>query len=122
LPAREVDYVSAHGPSDIDMDRTEPEAIKAALGEWAMRTPVSSAKGVFGCPMGAAGVIQLVGACLTLENQMLPPTANYEYPDPRCDLDYIPRARSGEMNTILVNTHGFGRHNGSLLLRRTDRP
>jgi 3-oxoacyl-[acyl-carrier-protein] synthase II len=118
----DVDHVSAHGPSDIDMDRTETEVIKTALGEAAYRVAVSSIKGVTGCPMGAGGVMQLIAACLTLEKSVIPPTANYERPDPKCDLDYVPRARPVDVRTILINTHGFGRHNGSMLLHRVERP
>lgn len=121
LREEHVDYVSAHGPSDIDMDRTETDAIKSVLGERAYHVPVSSVKGAIGCPMGAAGIIQLVAACITMENQAVPPTANYECPDPRCDLDYVPgTARPADVRTILVNTHGFGRGNGCLVLQKTD--
>jgi 3-oxoacyl-[acyl-carrier-protein] synthase II len=113
----QVDYISAHGPSDIDMDRTETDAIKQAFGDQAYRIPVSSVKGAIGCPMGAAGVIQLVAASLAMKHQVLPPTANYEFPDPTCDLDYIPKARPAVLEHILINTHGFGRGNGTMVIK-----
>jgi 3-oxoacyl-[acyl-carrier-protein] synthase II len=117
IRGEQVDYIGAHGPSDIDMDRVETEAIKAAFGERAYLIPVSSVKGAVGCPMGAAGAIQLVASALAMKHQVLPPTANYEFPDPVCDLDYVPRARASALQHILVNTHGFGRGNGSMLIR-----
>jgi len=115
----QVDYISAHGPSDIDMDRTETEAIKKAFGERAYKIPVSSVKGAVGCPMGAAGAIQLVAAAIAMEKQVLPPTANYEFPDPACDLDYVPKARPAVLENVLINTHGFGRGNGTMVIKGT---
>lgn len=117
----QVDHISAHGPSDIDMDVTETNAIKQVFGNRAYRIPVVSIKGVVGCPMGSGGVMQLITAALTIHESRLPPTANYENPDPKCDLDYVPEgARRADVCTALINTHGFGRGNGTMVLRRFD--
>jgi 3-oxoacyl-[acyl-carrier-protein] synthase II len=116
---REIDHVNAHGPSDIDMDITETDMIKEALGETAYRVPVTSIKGATGCPMGAGGVLQLIATALMLRHRMVPPTTNYEDPDPRCDLDYVPlRPRRMEIRKALINTHGFGRGNGAMVVGR----
>jgi 3-oxoacyl-[acyl-carrier-protein] synthase II len=115
----EVDYISAHGPSDIDMDRTETRAIKQLFGDLAYQTPISSIKGATGCPMGAGGSMQVAATALALQKQEIPPTANHVKGDEDCDLDYVPgHSRLAELNTALVNTHGFGRGNSSMVLRR----
>ena len=116
---KDIDYISAHGPSDIEMDRTETRAIKQLFGDLAYETPISSIKGVTGCPMGAGGSMQVAATALAIANQEIPPTANHERGDDDCDLDYVPKeSRLAELNTVLVNTHGFGRGNSSLVLRR----
>ncbi len=115
----QVDHVNAHGPSDIDMDVVESEAIRRIFGGRADRIPVISIKGATGCAMGAGGVLQVVSACLSLKKGIIPPTTNYRTPDLKCDLDYVPEgARSANLSSVLVNTHGFGRSNGSMLLRK----
>ena len=116
-----VDYISAHGPSDIDMDRLETDVIKEVFGDRAYNIPVTSIKGATGCPMGAGGVFQLVATSLTMQHDLIPPTTNYEKPDPGCDLDYVPgQARHARIDNAIINTHGFGRGNGALLLRRVE--
>jgi 3-oxoacyl-[acyl-carrier-protein] synthase II len=116
---QDIDCINAHGPSDIHMDRVETTMIKRALGETAYAIPVTSIKGVTGCPMGTGGVLQLIAGALALRHECIPPTANYEHPDPECDLDYVPgQARFVKLRNVLVNTHGFGRGNSSLLLER----
>jgi 3-oxoacyl-[acyl-carrier-protein] synthase II len=119
LQPGEIDHVNAHGPSDIDMDITETDMIKAALGAAAYRVPVTSIKGATGCPMGAGGVLQLIATALMIRNGMIPPTTNYEMPDPRCDLDYVPlHPRRTLIRKALINTHGFGRGNGTMIVGR----
>lgn len=114
----EITYVSAHGPSDIDMDIEETRCIKGVFGEHAYETPVMSIKGVTGCPAGAGGVLQAIAACLSIREGKIPPTANYDTPDPDCDLDYVPgHYRRNRVDAVLVNTHGFGRGNSCIVLR-----
>ncbi len=114
-----VDYINAHGPGDQNMDRCETRLIKEVFGEHAFHIPVSSIKGVTGNPMGVGCAHQLVAAALTIKNGIIPPTTNLENPDPECDLDYVPSvAREYAPATVLVNTHGFGRGNSSILLQR----
>lgn len=118
LDPKEVGYVSAHGPSDVDMDIEETRCIKKVFGEHAYEIPVVSIKGVTGCPMGVGGVLQSIAACLSIKDSLIPPTANYESADPECDLDYVPsQARKNTVHSVLVNTHGFGRGNSCLVLK-----
>ncbi|MCX6996450.1 MAG: beta-ketoacyl synthase N-terminal-like domain-containing protein [Kiritimatiellaeota bacterium] len=114
-----IDFISAHGPSDLEMDRTETAMIKTVFGPQAYRIPVTSIKGATGCPMGAGGVLQLIATALTLRCALIPPTTNYEHADPECDLDYVPgRPRNVVVRAAMINSHGFGRGNGALILRR----
>ena len=116
-----IDFISAHGPSDIQMDIVETEAIKALFKNQAYRIPITSIKGATGCPMSVGGVLQVIAAALGLERRTIPPTANLEEPDPACDLDYVSRqSRHAAHNLAMINTHGFGRGNSSLLLQKTD--
>ncbi|MFW5827561.1 MAG: beta-ketoacyl-ACP synthase II [Alkalispirochaeta sp.] len=111
-----IDYVNAHGTSTVANDRTETIAIKRALGERARDVAVSSTKSMIGHTLGAAGAIEAVATVLTLKHQVIPPTINYETPDPECDLDYVPNtARSAETRSALSNSFGFGGQNCSLL-------
>lgn len=114
-----VDYINAHGPGDQNMDRCETRLIKEVFGEHAFHMPVSSIKGVTGNPMGVGCAHQLIAAALTIKNGIIPPTTNLENPDPECDLDYVPLSpREYAPAIVLVNTHGFGRGNSSMLLQR----
>lgn len=118
---KDVGCLFAHGPSDIDMDIVETQMIKSAFKEDAYLLPVTSIKGVTGCPMGAGGVLQLIAACCTIKQNLIPPTANYENPDPECDLDYVPRLpRQANIRTALINSHGFGRGNSSMIIESID--
>jgi 3-oxoacyl-[acyl-carrier-protein] synthase II len=116
---QEVDYVNAHASSTELGDATETVAIKAALGqEKAQSTPISSIKGAIGHCLGAAGAVEAAVTVLALRDKIVPPTINYEKPDPSCDLDYVPNtARDVELNIALSNSFGFGGHNAVLLLR-----
>ncbi len=119
----QLDAVFAHGPSDPQMDRVESLLLHRVLGTHAQRLPVTSIKGVTGNPMGTGGVHQVIAAVLAMRHGLVPPTANYEVPDPACDLDYVPgRPRRARLAAVLINTHGFGRGNSSLILDRVERP
>ncbi|NQT91216.1 MAG: beta-ketoacyl-[acyl-carrier-protein] synthase family protein [Lentisphaerae bacterium] len=115
----DIDAISAHGPSDPHMDRIETHLIKQVFGSRAYRIPVTSIKGVTGNPMSVGSIHQLIAALLSMRDGVLSPTANLENADPDCDLDYVPKtARPMDLDTMLINTHGFGRGNSSLVLRR----
>lgn len=113
----DVEMVSAHGPSDVEMDRLETDLIKQVFGRYAYQLAVTSIKGATGCPLGAGGAMQVVACCLTLKHQIIPPTTNFRQGDPGCDLDYVPLTpRPRSLKRILVNSHGFGRSNCSVVL------
>jgi 3-oxoacyl-[acyl-carrier-protein] synthase II len=118
LQPDEVDYISAHGTATQLNDASETAAIKAALGEHAYLTPISSTKSMTGHIMGATGAIESVFCALAIRDQVLPPTINYETPDPLCDLDYVPNeARPGKVDVCMNNAFGFGGHNSTLVIR-----
>ncbi len=115
----EIDYINAHGTSTQLNDAMETKAIKAAMGELAYKVPISSTKSMTGHMIGCAGAIEPAICIMTILNGVIPPTINYEFPDPACDLDYVPNtARKAEVNTALTNSFGFGGHNSVLILRK----
>jgi 3-oxoacyl-[acyl-carrier-protein] synthase II len=118
----EIDYINAHGTSTPLGDASETRVIKLALGEEkASRTPVSSTKGGTGHCLGAAGALEAIFCTLAIHTGVLPPTINYDTPDPQCDLDYIPNTpRKAKINTAVSNSFGFGGHNASIVLSRFD--
>jgi 3-oxoacyl-[acyl-carrier-protein] synthase II len=117
LSPRDVDYINAHGTSTPYNDRAETDAIKAAFGPAAYDVAVSSTKSVTGHLMGAAGAVELIACIKAITLGILPPTVNYEYPDPACDLDYVPnRARQRKVDVALSNSLGFGGHNSTLVV------
>lgn len=119
LPAEAVDYVNAHGTSTQANDSNETAAIKAALGDHAYSTPVSSTKSMTGHLLGGSGGIEAVAAVLAIGNHLIPPTINYSTPDPACDLDVVPNAaREHHVDVVLSNSFGFGGHNVCLAFRR----
>ncbi|MCD6539641.1 MAG: beta-ketoacyl-ACP synthase II [Candidatus Omnitrophica bacterium] len=119
LKPQDIDYINAHGTSTIQNDRIETKAIKEVFSDYAYKIPVSSTKSMIGHTIGAAGAIEAVVCCLTLEHQIIPPTINYEYPDPECDLDYVPnKPRKAKIKTVLSNSFGFGSNNACLIFRR----
>ena len=119
LEPEAVDYVNAHGTSTQANDSNETSAIKSALGDWAYRIPVSSTKSMTGHLLGGSGGIEAVAAVLAIEHNLVPPTINYQNPDPACDLDVVPnQAREHTLNVVLSNSFGFGGHNVCLAFRR----
>lgn len=116
---QEVSYINAHGTSTPYNDKIETLAVKGVFGEHAYRIGINSTKSMIGHLLGAAGAAEAIVSALALKNQIMPPTINYEYPDPECDLDYVPnKARPAEIVYALSNSFGFGGTNGTLLLRR----
>ena len=116
----EIGYVNAHGTSTPIGDAAETRVLKLALGEEkALATPVSSTKGATGHCLGAAGAVEAIFTILALDRGVLPPTINYETPDPLCDLDYIPNeAREQQVDVAVSNSFGFGGHNACVVFRR----
>jgi len=115
----EVSYINAHGTSTKFNDEYETAAIKRVFGDHAYRIPVSSTKSMTGHLLGAAGGVEAVISILSIHNSIVPPTINYENPDPECDLDYVPnRAREMEVECALSNSFGFGGTNACLLFRK----
>jgi 3-oxoacyl-[acyl-carrier-protein] synthase II len=113
-----IDYICAHAPSDPIVDRLETAAIKYIFGRDAYRIPVSSIKAVTGNAQSASGGMQVVATCLAFQEKRIPPTWNYEHPDPNCDLDYVPNApRYNILRHAMINAHGFNGTDSSLILR-----
>lgn len=114
-----IDYINAHGTSTFYNDRGETKAIKAVFGEHTKNLAVSSTKSMHGHALGAAGGIEAVISIMALMNQKLPPTINYETPDPECDLDYVPNfARDAKVDYVLSNSFGFGGTNACLVFKK----
>jgi 3-oxoacyl-[acyl-carrier-protein] synthase II len=115
----EIQYINAHGTSTPLNDKFETAAIKTIFGEHATKLAVSSTKSMIGHLLGAAGGVETIITALALEHSRIPPTINYETPDPECDLDYVPNeAREAKLECALSNSFGFGGHNAVLALRR----
>jgi 3-oxoacyl-[acyl-carrier-protein] synthase II len=114
-----VDYINAHGTSTPYNDKLETLAIKRLFGEHAYKLAISSTKSMTGHLLGAAGGVEAAISALAIRHQVIPPTINYETPDPECDLDYVPNtARAAKIDYALSNSFGFGGTNGALLFRR----
>jgi 3-oxoacyl-[acyl-carrier-protein] synthase II len=119
LPPDAIGYVNAHGTSTRNNDAAETAALKLALGEHAYRAPISSIKSMIGHLIAAAGAVEAIVSVLALRQGVLPPTINYEYPDPACDLDYVPNvAREHRFDHALSNSFGFGGQNSAVILSR----
>lgn len=119
LEPEQIQYINAHGTSTPYNDKIETLAIKKTFGEHAYKIGVNSTKSMTGHLLGAAGGFEAAMAALSIKNQIMPPTINYQNPDPECDLDYVPnKARKAEINYALSNSFGFGGTNATLILKR----
>ena len=115
----QIDYINAHGTSTPAGDAAETEGVKAALGDHAYKVAVSSTKSMTGHLLGAAGGIEALFTVLAIRDQVLPPTINYDTPDPTCDLDYVPNvARDAKIEYAISNSFGFGGTNGTVAFKR----
>jgi len=114
-----IDYICAYGPGHPVLDAAEVRYIKEVFGERAYSMPISSIKGVTGNPLAAGGPLQVAACALSLRDQIIPPTANYELPDPDCDLDFVPRPRKAKLDSILLNVRGLGGSASSLVVSRS---
>ena len=119
LKAEDIDYINAHGTSTALNDKGETLAIKKALGDHAYKVAVSSTKSMTGHLLGAAGGVEAIACAMAIYEGIVPPTINYETPDPDCDLDYVPNvARKMEVRAALSNSLGFGGHNATLCFKK----
>jgi 3-oxoacyl-[acyl-carrier-protein] synthase II len=119
LNPEDVAYINAHGTSTPLNDAAETKAIKHVFGDYAFKVPISSTKSMTGHLLGAAGGIESVATALTIKNGIIHPTINYEYPDPECDLDYVPNeAREAKVDVAITNSFAFGGQNATLVFKR----
>lgn len=119
LHLKEIDFISAHGNGILSYDVDETEAIKKAFGELAYQIPITSIKPVTGHAISVTAIWQVIASLLTIKNGIIPPTINVENPDPRCDLDYVSKGFIRKnVETILINTHGFGGRLTALIVRK----
>jgi len=119
LNPEDITYINAHGTSTKLNDKVETLAIKLALGSHAKKVMVSSTKSMTGHLLGAAGGVEFAISCLATKHNIIPPTINYEHPDPECDLDYVPNTtRKTEVNVVMSNSLGFGGHNATLVVKK----
>ncbi len=119
IKPEEMDYINAHGTSTLYNDKIETLAIKKVFGDHAKKLAVSSTKSVMGHLLGAAGGVEMIACALAIKNGIIPPTVNYETPDPDCDLDYVPnKPRAHKIKVAASNALGFGGHNATLVLKK----
>ncbi|WP_071393900.1 beta-ketoacyl-ACP synthase II [Bacillus tuaregi] len=119
LKPEDIDYINAHGTSTAYNDKFETAAIKEVFADHAQQLAISSTKSMTGHLLGAAGGIEAIISALTIKESMIPPTINYQTPDPECDLDYVPNeARKQEVKAVLSNSLGFGGHNATLVFKK----
>lgn len=119
LSVNDIDYINAHGTSTPHNDRNETQAIKTVFGDHAYDIAISSTKSMTGHMLGAAGAIELIVSALAMKNDTIPPTINYETPDPECDLNYTPnKAIKRSIGAAISNTFGFGGHNACLCIKK----
>jgi len=119
MSPEDIDYINAHGTSTLLNDKIETQVIRKVFGPHAENVPVSSTKSMAGHLLGAAGAIELIACIMSINDGIVHPTANYEIPDPECDLDYVPNtAREHKVDAALSNSLGFGGHNATLIVKR----
>ena len=119
LNPQDITYINAHGTSTKLNDKVETLAIKKAFGDYAKKVMISSTKSMTGHLLGAAGGVEFIVCCLAIKDKVIPPTINYEHPDPDCDLDYVPNtARKVEIKACVSNSLGFGGHNATLVVKK----
>lgn len=119
IKPEEVSYINAHGTSTSLNDKVETLAIKKVFGDYARKIPISSTKSMMGHLLGASGGVEFIACALAIKHDIIPPTINYEHPDPECDLDYVPnKSRKAVVNVALSNSFGFGGHNACLALKK----
>jgi 3-oxoacyl-[acyl-carrier-protein] synthase II len=119
IKPEEIDYINAHGTSTQLNDAMETKAIKTAFGDYAYKVPISSTKSMTGHLIGCAGALEPAICIITILKGIIPPTINYENPDPACDLDYVPNiARKKEVKMALTSSFGFGGHNSVIILKK----
>jgi 3-oxoacyl-[acyl-carrier-protein] synthase II len=119
LKLEDISYINAHGTSTPQGDICETQAIKSVFGDLAKKVAISSTKGATGHMLGAAGAVEMTVCALAIKNGVVPPTINYQTPDPECDLDYVPNtAREMKVNAIINNSFGFGGHNASIAAKK----
>lgn len=119
IKPKDIEYVNAHGTSTLLNDKNETFVLKQIFGDHAYKLAVSSIKSMIGHLIGAAGSVELIGGLMALEEGIIPPTINYEIPDPDCDLDYVPnKARKADVKVLLKNSFGFGGKNSALVVKK----
>ncbi|MBI5416055.1 MAG: beta-ketoacyl-[acyl-carrier-protein] synthase II, partial [Candidatus Omnitrophica bacterium] len=119
LKPKDISYINAHGTSTELNDKVETLAVKKVFAEYARKVPMSSTKSMTGHLLGAAGGVEFAASVLAIRDGIIPPTINYETPDPACDLDYVPNtARRARVDVAMSNSLGFGGHNASVVVKR----
>ncbi len=119
LTPKDISYINAHGTSTELNDKVETLAVKKIFGEYAKKVPMSSTKSMTGHLLGAAGGVEFAASVMTIRDNIIPPTINYETPDPECDLDYVPNtARKARVDVVMSNSLGFGGHNATVVVKR----
>lgn len=119
LNLNEIDYINAHGTSTPLNDRTETRGVKKVFGPRAYEIPISSIKSMLGHLLGAAGAVEFITSVLSVKHNLIPPTINYQFPDPECDLDYVPNQKREKLIQVaLSNSFGFGGHNVTLAVKK----
>lgn len=121
ISAEQIDYINAHGTSTPINDAQETKVIKQVFGDYAYKVPISSTKSMTGHAMSSSGVFEAIFSIMAIREGIIPPTINYENPDPECDLDYVPNvARKAELQYVMSNSFGFGGQNAVLIFKRWD--